>query len=73
MMDFLLYAFGFSFSAIFLFQEAKNFQEYTDNLYITTSSAVGFAYFVIIVFKMEKLFTMMKNVEKNIKKSEWIS
>lgn len=66
----LIYGVGITFSAVFLFCEASGFQEYTDNLYITTSLAVGFCCITNIFFKVNELFQLIDDVEETIGKSE---
>lgn len=66
----LIYGLGTSSSAIFLFYEADSLQEYTNNFYITSSSAVAFIIFPIMIFKTNKLFALIDNIEKLIDKSE---
>lgn len=66
----LIYGVGITFSAIFLFREANSFQEYTDNLYITTSLVVGFCCITNIFLKVNELFQLIDKLEKTIEKSE---
>lgn len=66
----LTYGLGTASSAIFLIRDANNFQEYTNNIYITTAFIVGFTYFTITVYKMKKIFILIKNLKENIKESE---
>lgn len=68
---YLIYVIGITFSAMFLICEANNFQEYTDNLYITTALAGGFFSFTNMILKMNQLFTLIDNIEKTLGKSEY--
>lgn len=68
----LIYGSGTCFSAIFLFWDANDFQEYTTNLYITTAFVVGFTYYLIMCFKMRKLFLLIEDMEKTLGKSKCI-
>lgn len=65
----LIYGLGLTSSATFLICEADSFQEYTNNCYITTAFVVGFTYFTITIYKMNKLFILIKNLRENVKKS----
>lgn len=69
----LIYGAGTCASAIFLFWDANDFQEYTTNLYITTSLAVGFIYYMIMCFKMRKLIVLIENMEETLGKSKCTS
>lgn len=70
-MTWLVYVIGTASSTVFLIHGASSFQEYTNNLYMTTALWVGYIYFTIMFFKMEKLFILIDNVEKVLDKSEW--
>lgn len=73
MMTWLVDGIGTILSITFLICDASDFQEYTNNLYITSALMVGNIYFTIIFFKVEKIFTLIDNVEKTLGKSECMS
>lgn len=62
---------GLISSAVFLIYEADSFQEYTNNLYITTALMVCFTYYLIMIFNMENYTKLIRNVRNYIEKSEW--
>lgn len=62
-MTLLIFGFGFTLSAAFLWNEASTFVEYTNNMYITTSQAVVIIAYAIVVFKMDKLFEYISDWE----------
>lgn len=69
----LIYSLGCTLSALFLFYEANSFQEYTNNIYITSALAMCVTFFAIVVVKMRKLFEMIDNMEKSIDESKCVS
>lgn len=69
----LIYGMGTISSATFLIREADVFQEYTANLFVTTSLAVGFFCITNIIFKINDLFALINTIEKTLDKSKDIS
>lgn len=66
----LSYSFSVIAHVIFLLQETKNFREFTDNVYETSSVITVFICFVIVVFKMRKLFEFIESCQNIIDKRE---
>lgn len=69
----LLYGLGTTSSVVFLIREADTFEEYTNNLYVTSAFAVGFTYYTIMVYKMEKIFKLIKDLKEKIEESKYIA
>ena len=69
----LTYGLSFTSSAIFLFFEARSFIEFTNNIYVTTAIAVITIYFSIWMWKLQKFFQLIDNLENFFEKSECIS
>lgn len=55
-------------SVLFLFQKANTFEEYTNNIYITSAAAIVMFSFTIIVFKMSKLFEFVNNLGESVER-----
>lgn len=66
----LIYGLGTILSAIFLICEADTFNEYTNNLYITTALAVGLFCLTNIILKMKELFALADKIEKSLDESK---
>lgn len=67
---YIIYGSACIMSNVYLFHEAQNFEEYTNNIYITTAATMLLFFFTIIINKMANLFEFIDNVEKLIDSSE---
>lgn len=60
----VFYSMNSTLNSIFLLLEASNFREYTDSI-IATTSVFGILFcFMIVFFKMTKLFEFIENCER---------
>lgn len=66
----LVYGVGITFSTTFLICDANNFQEYTNNLYITTALAAGLVCIINTLLKMNHLFALTDDIEETLDRSE---
>lgn len=64
MVTLFLYVLGFTSSALYLFNEARTFVEYTYNMNITTCLAMIMIIYTIVICKMSKLFEYIAELEK---------
>ena len=64
MLYYLISGGGMISGAIFLICEAKTFQEYSINVYITSMLIVINFIFTSILFKRDKIFECLKNLEE---------
>lgn len=52
------------------FYRDRSFAEYLENIYVTTSLAVGLTIFIISIVLMPKIFMVIDSLEQTINKSE---
>lgn len=64
LLAYFIYCFGWISSAVFLFQRANTFEEYTNNIYVTSATAIIIFCFTVVVLKMSKLFGLIEKCEK---------
>lgn len=55
---------------MYILNEAHGFQEYTESIYMASIGTVSFLCFSTVVFKMTRLFELIKKAEELIAKSE---
>lgn len=55
----------------YIFCGAQSFDEYLENIYLTTSLAVALAMFVINIVMMPKIFKLIENLTHTVNKSEY--
>ena len=67
---FFLFGMSFTCSLVYLCLEANTFLEYSNNMYITTGSAMILIVYTINIFKMSKLFKFIDYLEEMIDERE---
>lgn len=70
MSTWLLYGLTITSSILFLVLEANTFEQYTNNIYITSADCMLCIDFAIMVFKREKLFQLINAFKMFVDKSE---
>lgn len=65
-----IYGLGAIFSTMFVIRDAETFQDYTNNLYITTALIVGVFCTANTIFKAKELFVLVDNIEKSFDRSK---
>lgn len=60
-------------SALFLIYDANSFQQYTDNLYITSALAVGFFCISNLILKVNDLFALIDEIETTLDQSKYFA
>lgn len=70
MMTWLIFGLTITSSVLFLIFKAKTFEEFTNNIYITSGDSMLCIDFAIVVFKREKLFKLINDFEKFVNISE---
>lgn len=67
---FLMFLSLISFYVVFLVNIAHTFKDYTDNIYLTASTALITFGFVVFVFKKKIMFELIDRLEKFIDASK---
>lgn len=57
-------------SVLFLVRRASTFEEYTNNIYITTATAMIIFCFTVVVLRMPKLFEFINKCERLTERGE---
>lgn len=70
---YFIYGVAWTSSALFLFKEAETFDEYTNNIYITSATAMIMFCFTVVVFKMAKLFQFISDCGKVTERGEQLN
>ena len=66
---YFMYAFTWVSCVAFLFKKANTFEEYTNNIYITSGATVVLFFFTIIIFKTAKIFEFIDFCGKIVHRS----
>lgn len=65
-----IYGCALTMSAAYLYYDANTFEEYTNNIYITTAFSVIIFIFTIFVLNMTKLFELVDNFGQLVERGE---
>lgn len=60
-----------SSTSVYLFHEAKTFQDYTVSVYTSSSVIHGFVGYVIFIWKNQPICELIENVQKALNESEF--
>ena len=71
LMAFFIFSCAIASNGIFIFYEAKSFQEYAESIFMATALIAVSICFVYIVLKMHRLFDCLNEMEKLINGSEF--
>lgn len=69
---YFIYGATWSSSALFLYRKANTFEEYTNNIYVTSATAMIIITYTVVVTKMSKFFTYINNYGQTVERSEQI-
>lgn len=69
-LGFLILGMNIFHQYMYILDEANGFQEYTESIYMASIGTVSFLCFSTVVFKMARLFELIKKAEELIAKSE---
>lgn len=67
-MVYFIYGFIWTSSSLFLYKKANTFEEYTNNIYVTSATAMILASFTVVVSKISRFFKFLDNYGRTVER-----